>query len=193
MRTSGFSGSNGTSGSSGVSGTSGTSGFLPLIGTTNNGVITWDNPLLAGNVESNLTFDGSTLSVTGNVTATTSIGATTFLSAGSYIVGTQYRETFSDLGTGGSVIFDLSTGNNFKRTFNGAATITFNNAPASNAFGFTLTTVNAGAYVINWPPNVDWVGGTAPVLTSAGVDVLTFFTFDGGISYYGFVVGKNLS
>ena len=128
-----------------------------------------------------MTFDGSTLTTTGNVTIS---GATT---------STIFRETYSDLGSGGSVTLDLTTGNNFKRVFTGTASMTFSNAPASNAFGFTFTVVNAGAYSLTWPVSVKWVGGIAPILTSSGTDVLTFFTFNGGTLYYGFVVGKNLS
>jgi hypothetical protein len=131
--------------------------------------------------ESNMTFDGTSLSVTGNVVVTT------------FVASTTYRETYSDLATGGSVTLDLATANNFRRQFNGTATVSFSNAPASNAFGFTLLTVNAGAYSITWPASVDWVGGTAPILTSSGVDVLVFYTFNGGTTYYGFVTGKNLS
>jgi hypothetical protein len=121
-----------------------------------------------------MTFDGSTLTVTGNIVATT------------------FRETYSDLGSGGSVTLDLSTANNFRRQFNAGATISFNNPPSSNAFGFTFVMVNAGTYSITWPVTIDWVGGTPPILTSSGTDVLTFFTFNGGSTYYGFVVGKNL-
>jgi hypothetical protein len=177
----------GSSGSSATSGSGGTSGFMNLTGNTNNGVLTYDSVLPGGQVESNLTFDGATLSLTGNLSVT---GNTT---NSGFTTSTTFRETYSNEGTGGSVTLDLSIANNFRRQFNGAATITFSNAPASNAFGFTLTTVNAGAYVITWPVSVDWVGGIAPVLTSSGTDVLTFFTFDGGTTYYGFVVGKNLS
>ena len=97
------------------------------------------------------------------------------------------------MGSGGSVTLDLTTGNNFKRVFTGTASIAFSNAPASNAFGFTFTVVNAGAYSLTWPVSVKWVGGIAPILTSSGTDVLTFFTFTGGSTYYGFTVGKNLS
>jgi hypothetical protein len=165
----------GTSGTSGTSGKDGTSGFMSLAGTTENGVITWQNTPSTGVVESNLTFDGTTLSVAGNVASTT------------------FRETYSNLGTGGSITIDLSTANNFRRQFNATATVTLSNAPASNAFGFTLVAVNAGAYVITWPVNVDWAGGSAPILTSSGVDVLVFYTFDNGTTYLGFVAGKNLN
>ena len=97
-------------------------------------------------------------------------------------------------GTGGSYAINLSNGNNFRRQFNGAATITITNPPTSPiAFGFTLVVVNAGAYAITWPASVDWAGGSAPILTGSGTDVLVFYTYDGGTTYYGFVTGKNLS
>jgi len=131
--------------------------------------------------ENNLTFDGATLTITGD------------LNNSGYITSTTFRETYSDLGTGGSATLNLATANNFRRQFNGSATLTFSNPPASNAFGFTFTMVNAGAYSITWPNSVDWPGGSAPILTSSGIDVLTFFTFNGGTTYYGFIVGKNIS
>jgi hypothetical protein len=181
---SGTSGVNGTSGTNSPafsSGTSGTNGFS-LVGTTNDGLLTYTNAPVGANVESNLTFDGTTLSVTGN------------LGASGYINSTVYRETYSDLGTGGSVTLDLTTANNFRRQFSGTATVTISNAPISPiGFGFTLVAVNAGAYSITWPVSVKWVGGSAPILTSSGTDVLVFYTYDGGTTYYGFVTGKNLS
>ncbi len=146
-----------------------------------NGLLTYQAVPTAAIVESNLTFDGSSLSLTGDQTVSGFIASTTF------------RETFYDYGTGGSVSIDFTLGNNFRRQFNGAGTVSFTNVPPSNAFGFTLTLVNAGAFAITWPGNLDWAGGTAPILTSAGTDVLTIFTFNGGTTYYGFVVGKNMS
>jgi hypothetical protein len=58
---SGTSGNDGSNGAPGSSGSSGTSGILPLTGTTTNGIITYDGDG-TGTVESNLTFNGSTLS-----------------------------------------------------------------------------------------------------------------------------------
>jgi hypothetical protein len=173
--TSGLTGTSGTSAPGITSGTSGTSGF-PLTGTTNNGLLTYVDSPQGVQVESSILFDGTTLSVVGNVASTT------------------FRETFNDLGTGGSVTIDLSTANNFRRQFNGTSTVTFINPPSTNAFGFTLVTVNAGTYVVNFPANVDWANGpTQPLLTASGVDVLVFYTFNGGTTYYGFVGGKNFN
>ena len=152
-----------------------------MNGSTNNGLLTYQDVPVQANIESNLTFDGTTLSITGNILSSTHITSTTF------------RETYADLGTGGSTTLDLSTANNFRRQFNSTATLTYTNPPASNAFGFTFTMVNAGAFAITWPASVDWVNGSAPILTSTGTDVLSFFTCNGGTTYYGFVVGKNMS
>src|SRR5438552_937503 len=48
-----------------------------------------------------------------------------------------------------------------------------------------------GSRLVTWPGSVVWQGGTAPTLaTAAGsVDVLTFFTLDGGTVWYGFHAG----
>ncbi len=67
--TRGSSGSTGTSGSSGTSGTSGSagsSGTLTLSGTTNDGILTLNGSAPNATVESNLTFNGSQLTVVGN-------------------------------------------------------------------------------------------------------------------------------
>jgi hypothetical protein len=188
--TSGTSGQSGTSGTSApgfTSGTSGTSGF-PLSGNTEDGILTYNAVAFGANVESNLTFNGTTLAVN-NGNADGNIEARF-----GYILTRRYIEVGSDLGTGGSVTLDLTTANNFRRQFNGNATITFTNPPAAGfAFGFTLVTVNAGAYTITWPSYIDWAGGSAPTLTSVGTDILVFYTYDGGTTFYGFVSGKNFS
>jgi hypothetical protein len=196
--TSGVSGTSGTSGSGGTSatgvtsGTSGTNGFA-LNGSTNNGLLTYQDSPVQANIESNLTYDGSTLTIVGNTTQTGDITLTGGLDASTYLEATAYREIYNNLGTGASTPIDCSTANNFRRQFNGTATVTFTNVPVGKAFGFTLLTVNAGAFVITWPATVNWAGGIQPVLTSSGEDVLVFYTFDGGTSWYGFTIAKNLS
>jgi hypothetical protein len=190
--TSGINGSSGTSALGVTSGTSGTNGF-PLNGATNNGLLTYQDVPTQANVESNLTYDGSTLTIVGNTTQTGDITLTGGLDASAYLEATSYREIYNNLTTGGSVAIDCSTANNFRRQFNATATVTFTNVPVGKAFGFTLLTVNAGAFVITWPATVNWAGGIQPVLTSSGEDVLVFYTFDGGTSWYGFTIAKNLS
>ena len=74
---SGSSGTSGTSGTSGSSGSSGTSGLLSLTGTTNNGLITLNGTAPNGTVEQSLTFDGTNLGITGNVSASGQISGAT--------------------------------------------------------------------------------------------------------------------
>ena len=64
--TTGASGTSGLSGTSGTSGTAGTSGTLTLSGTTDNGVITLNGSAPNATVESNLTFDGTSLTTNGS-------------------------------------------------------------------------------------------------------------------------------
>ena len=85
---------------------------------------------------------------------------------------------------------DLSAGNVFTKTISGATTLTFSNPPATGKGGaFTLILTNGGSATITWPTSVDWAAATAPTLTAAGVDVLTFTTIDAGTIWYGIASG----
>lgn len=96
--------------------------------------------------------------------------------------------------TGASRTLDLNDANFFSATLDQACTFTFSDPPASGDFGcFVLRLTNGGAFAITWPASVDWPGGTAPTLTSSGVDQLVFTTSDAGTTWYGFVAGLDIS
>jgi len=77
--------------------------------------------------------------------------------------------------------FDLTVANDFTATLDQASTFTFSNPVASGSTSYlSITITNGGAFVITWPLSVDWPSGTAPTLTAAGVDILTFKTTNGG-------------
>ena len=105
----------------------------------------------------------------------------------------DYAETHSAIGGtgGGTQDIDLTAGNVVSATVDTSAnTFTFSNPPASaNAGSFTLILTNGGSQTVNWPGSVDWAGGSAPTLTTSGVDVLVFTTIDGGTIWYGFPAG----
>ncbi len=83
---------------------------------------------------------------------------------------------------------DVSAGTVFTKTIAANTTISFTNVPAAPATAcVTLILTNGGAYTVTWPSSVKWNGGTAPTLTSSGVDILTFLTVDGGTTWYGSV------
>ena len=108
----------------------------------------------------------------------------------------DYAETVSVLGDlgGGTDAIDLSAGNVVTATVStGAQTFTFTNPSTSGkSCSFTLILTNGGSQTVNWPGSVDWAGGSAPTLTTSGVDVLTFFTVDGGTIWYGFPAGLEM-
>ena len=99
------------------------------------------------------------------------------------------------VGTISSGTLDLSTGNVFSDAPAANVTYVFNNPPASGtAFGFTLKVTPSGTYTVTWPASVDWAGGTAPTAPASGeTDVFTFYTQDGGTTYYGFQAGDAMA
>jgi hypothetical protein len=101
----------------------------------------------------------------------------------------NYGITHNALGSGsGTRTINLQSGNYVSATVTGATTFTFTNPLASpNACGFVLELTNGGSATVNWPNAVRWAGGSAPTLTTSGVDLLTFITDDGGINWRGVV------
>lgn len=87
---------------------------------------------------------------------------------------------------------DLSLGNFFTKTISGATTLTRSNVPATGqAVSFILELTNGGSATITWFSGVKWAGGTAPTLTSAGVDILGFYSHDGGTTWRGMMLSKD--
>jgi hypothetical protein len=127
--------------------------------------------------------------------------AQTFTATQNFADNFIQRPTIQDYAIEGSAIgnvgatrtFDLETANFFSATVDQASAFTFSNPPASGDFGaFVLELTNGGAFVVTWPASVDWPGGTAPTLTTAGVDQLVFTTKDGGTTWYGFTAGLDI-
>lgn len=93
---------------------------------------------------------------------------------------------------------DLSLGNWFTKTITAATTFTASNVPATGTVAsFILELTNGGAFTISWSASfgtnvIDWAGGTQPTLTAAGKDVLGFYTYDGGATWIGLVLGKDV-
>ena len=103
---------------------------------------------------------------------------------------TEYSEEAVSLG--GTAI-DVTTGTYFYKTISGATTFTFTNPAASGRVSsFTLELTNPSTNV-TWPISVDWGAGTAPTLTTTGVDILTFVTRDAGTTWHGFLASLDSS
>ena len=103
---------------------------------------------------------------------------------------TGLRETRTAMGANA---IDLATGNFFSKTISGATTFTVSNVPATGtAATFILDLTNGGSAAITWFAGVKWAGGTAPTLTASGRDVLGFFTHDGGTTWTGLLMGRDV-
>lgn len=96
----------------------------------------------------------------------------------------------------GASAIDLSAGALFTKTISGATTLTVTNVPAAGTVAsFTLDLTNGGSAAITFGSGftaMKWVGGTSPILTVAGRDILVFFTHDGGATWAGLVAGKDV-
>jgi len=109
----------------------------------------------------------------------------------------DYGEVTNAIGStgGGTQDIDLNDGNSVSATVDTSTnTFTFSDPTASDELcGFTLTLTNGGSQTVVWPGSVDWAAATAPTLTAAGVDVLVFYTIDGGTIWYGFLSGAAMA
>jgi len=109
----------------------------------------------------------------------------------------DYGETVNAIGAtgGGSQSIDLTAGNVVTATQTvSATTYTFDNpSDTGSSCAFTLILTNGASNSGTvWPTAVDWAGGTAPTLTSSGIDILTFITIDAGAIWYGFAGGLDM-
>lgn len=104
--------------------------------------------------------------------------------------GLVFRETKTVISAAN---IDLATGVSFSKTISGAITFTVSNIAASGTTSsFLLNLTNGGSTTITWWSGIKWAGGTAPTLTTSGRDRLGFITEDGGATWDGFVLGKDL-
>lgn len=102
----------------------------------------------------------------------------------------SYKEAYVVLG---SNTIDLSAGNYFHIELSSGVQFAIDSAPSSEVVAsFVLEIVNGGDHIIEWWGGISWSGGEPPTLTSEGMDVLGFYTHDGGVSWVGIVLAKDV-
>lgn len=141
-----------------------------------------DGTVRIGNGNAGAATDKITINSAGNITATGELSVARI---------TPEREKALSLAAGA---IDLATGNYFYKVLAADVTFSLTNVPTTGtAQSFILEISNGGSYVITWFSGVKWAFGSAPLLSvSPGRDVLSFFTRDGGVTWNGFLVGKNM-
>jgi len=78
----------------------------------------------------------------------------------------------------------------------GAAVITFtfsNPAASGRVSSFTLEMLGADGATLTWPASVAWPNGGIEPSWTAGVDIVSFVTRDGGTTWLGFLGGRDIS
>jgi hypothetical protein len=100
-------------------------------------------------------------------------------------------QTAETVGTITGSTLDFDTGNVFSHAYSANVTFVFSNPPANGiSFGFTLKITPSGTRTVTWPASVDWAGGSAPAAPGdSEINVYSFYTVDGGTTYYGFLAG----
>tara|TARA_B110000503_G_scaffold75745_1_gene116938 strand:+ start:1457 stop:2206 length:750 start_codon:yes stop_codon:yes gene_type:complete len=93
---------------------------------------------------------------------------------------------------------DLALGNYFTKSSVGTLTLTLTNEAATGSVSaFVLELANGASpavtFTFNAGSTVTWAAATAPTLTASGTDVLAFFTYDGGTTWRGFVLGLGMA
>ena len=147
-------------------------------------------------VSSGATFN-SNLDVNGNstlgnaATDTTTIYGAKIVNEGVYANGSLRTANISFANGQVQTLTGVGTG------ATGMTAIYFTSAPSTGAASVTAIITNGGlmtgAGMTSWGGNIKWPGGTKPVLTSSGVDVVSFVTPDAGTTIYGFVGGLGFS
>jgi hypothetical protein len=114
---------------------------------------------------------------------------------GGTIASTQlqrYQETVTIVTpSAGTATLDLSTANVFQVTLTASTTaLAFSNPPSSGvSLSITLIVVQdaTGGRLLTYPASCKFTDAVNPVLSTTGnrTDVITFFTVDGGTTYFG--------
>lgn len=126
-----------------------------------------------------LVVSSSTITITGNLSVSNVITART-------------TQEFS-VALGGATTINAVDGAVFTRTITAPTTFTVTNVGASSRLtSFILELTNGGAFSITWWAGMKWAGGVAPLLTTSGRDILGFYTVDGGVTWNGLLLGKDM-
>lgn len=96
---------------------------------------------------------------------------------------------------GGALALDVALGTYFRIALNANCVISVANVPAAGrVVGLTLIfTADGTLRTITWPTGTVWAIGVPPTMTSTSGkrDIVTLITDDGGVTWFGIVVGQS--
>lgn len=101
----------------------------------------------------------------------------------------QRKELSAALATG---VIDVQAADMFTKTVTAPVTFSVANVPpVGEVSSFILEITNGGAFAVTWFANIRWTGGTLPTLSAAGVDIIGFYSRDGGATWRGFMMSAD--
>lgn len=111
-------------------------------------------------------------------------------------IATGYTEKtlYNGAATGALTLY-LGSANVFDLTLTGNITLTITGTPKSQAWSGLLILRNTNSHTVTYPASFKWPAGSAPGTSSGStaVDVVSFFTTDGGTTYQAAPIGFNFS
>lgn len=106
------------------------------------------------------------------------------------------KENYVIVNSGSAYTIDLSNANLISLTLTTNCTFTFPSPATNIGVSFTLEILQdtTGSRGVTWPSAVKWSGGVAPVLSTAAgaLDIFSFYTIDGGVTWRGFLSGADI-
>lgn len=107
----------------------------------------------------------------------------------------QSVQAADTVGTISGSTLDFDTGTVFSHAYSANVTFVFSNPPVSGiSFGFTLKITPSATATVTWPTSVDWAMAQSPDAPASGdTNVYSFYTVDGGTTYYGFLAGAAMA
>jgi len=120
------------------------------------------------------------------------IGVANTAPATKLMINGNYAIAQTTIATTNNIVINCSTANFFQATANGsAANISFSSIPSNSAYSFVLVLANGGTNTISWFNTPKWPSAAAPI-PSANTDIWVFFTPNGGTTWYGNQVNRDV-
>jgi phage-related tail fiber protein len=166
--------------SAGVAATAARSDHVHPLQTSVSGNAATATALATARTINGVSFDGSA-----NITVA---DATKLSLAGGTLTGGVYEAIVAVAASN----IALGSGNVFTKTIAAATTFTLSDVSPTGVNSFILNLTNGGSQAITWWSGVKWADGAAPTLTASGRDMLGFMSYDGGSTWNGVVLAKNL-
>ena len=135
----------------------------------------------------------------GGVVPTAGISWADFELKGALLLDYAFK-VISPSSSAGTLVLDMVNGNYFNVTLDeDVTTLTLNNPPASGRAGsiiFIARQDGTGTWDITWPASVLWEQSTgespSQTTTANAVDIYWLLTTDGGVTWYGTVLGLDM-